>query len=533
MMEITSENYRDFCHKSFWEGLENVMWEGMEVPFETAKAVFLEVKKKYIPDVMNMALTLQQDGVRISRENAAKLSSKLEEEGNLMSQAEFARIFPLCGMAQMAVNGTEFTEAALRDMFSHAPKFRGRLPGVLPQMAAVCDRFGIDPELVFNKFNIQNYQRFSAIGLPKAEVIILATLLSPAEISAVGNNFEVASMVSSLLEESRGRGRIKNAYDAAAHFIAGHSTSDTELLRKVCKNPEKFDIKSETTIDGIKSMSTLSDAEKEVKKIEKAYKKPGFKLKDCKCLLKDKEITVGKYRAHILKGTDPRQTMLGYESMCCQHLGDAGETSMMYGLTNEHAGFWVLEDAKSGKLYAQGEVWEANGDTLVFDNIEFANDAELNQYLEPIGLYLVNSPYKNIAMGCGYNELVYGGAFKEAPNFTPSVTPHDIYVMSYEEDMWVADNKNEDEMCHIPSVEKAKEMLESGKATYYDYLYSDVDDNKGLVYLKENGRVAEYFGIKPEIQEEDPAKIRMAQYADRFKNLLTKQPKITEDIERS
>ena len=100
-------------------------------------------------------------------------------------------------------------------------------------------------------------------------------------------------------------------------------------------------------------------------------------------------------------------------------------------------------------------------------------------------------------MGCGYNGLSSEarGQLRRAPDVTPHVTPYDVYVLSYEDDAEVQPGKDEDVVLEIKSVEKAKKLLDEGVVTYYDYLYSDVDDNKGIVWLKENGIVEPYFGI--------------------------------------
>lgn len=54
---------------------------------------------------------------------------------------------------------------------------------------------------------------------------------------------------------------------------------------------------------------------------------------------------------------------------------------MIYGLANPDAGFFVIEDKTSGKILAQAEAWQtADGGKLVFDNIEFADDRQIDQF---------------------------------------------------------------------------------------------------------------------------------------------------------
>lgn len=97
------------------------------------------------------------------------------------------------------------------------------------------------------------------------------------------------------------------------------------------------------------------------------------------------EVELGRYRAYIMDGQDPRQVMLGYDTNCCQHLNGAGETAMMYGLANPDAGFFVIEDKETGKILAQAETWECapeyrsvrteeiNLQTVFNDDINLAN----------------------------------------------------------------------------------------------------------------------------------------------------------------
>ena len=537
MMEITNENYKSFCNDYSWEDvdIQAITWEGEEVPFESAKSVFLEVKKKHVPKAMEVVSALKDSGVIISRENARKLSKRIEEDGDLFSAQSFVQNFPLVGCADMATTGTQFTTDLLKEMFRTSPRFRGREPQILPQMSAVCDRFGVDPELVFEKFNIQNYRQLSALGLPKTDVIILGTLLSPAEISAVKVNFEIASMVSYFLEEGRSRGRVKNSYENAAHFVASHASSDANTLRRIEENPDKYTIDGKTSIDAIEAQTSSNiEAEKEIEKIEKAYKKSGFKFKNCVCNLKNTKAEDGSYVAYILDGQDKRQVMLGYDTFCCQHLGDAGESSMMHGLINEKAGFFVIENKNSGKIVAQAESWETeDGSTLVFDNIEFANDADIDNYKDVLGKWVLESSYKNIIMGCGYNTFA-SCDFETAGAITPPVTAYELYVMSYEEDAYAGEKG--DQYVNIPSEEEAQRMLDNGEITYFDYVYCDSE--RESMYLKKDDKVADYFGIPADIQAQaarrhafETPKIKAAsafvrKYADIFKELKTNDNRI-------
>ena len=78
---------------------------------------------------------------------------------------------------------------------------------------------------------------------------------------------------------------------------------------------------------------------------------------------------------------------------------------MMFGLVHSRAGFWVMEDTKTGKILAQAEAWldDQNESTLVFDNIEFADDKDVSNYRDAIGAWCEKCQYQNVIMGNGYN----------------------------------------------------------------------------------------------------------------------------------
>ena len=156
---------------------------------------------------------------------------------------------------------------------------------------------------------------------------------------------------------------------------------------------------------------------------------------------------------------------------------------MMHGLLNPKAGFWILTNKNSGKVLAQAEIWEENDNTIVFDNIEFANDADIGLYRRAIGKWLEESHYANAKMGAGYNQLIgQMDSIRSCDPVKPSVTPYEIYVISHEE---------ESEAPVFDSVKEAREALASGRVTYFDYVYCDSENR--AYWMKENGRVEPYF----------------------------------------
>ena len=141
----------------------------------------------------------------------------------------------------------------------------------------------------------------------------------------------------------------------AAKWIAAHPGSNRNVIKDIYAYKDFIQIDPDMTVDAVRGSISRCRAELEVQRVEKRY--DVFKLSACKCELPKVEVELGRYRAYIMDGQDPRQVMLGYDTGCCQHLDGAGETAMMYGLMNPNAGFFVIEDKVSGKILAQAETW--------------------------------------------------------------------------------------------------------------------------------------------------------------------------------
>lgn len=115
----------------------------------------------------------------------------------------------------------------------------------------------------------------------------------------------------------------------------------------------------------------------------------------------------GNMKMYMLPKDDYRNFTVGYDTNCCQHYGNAGESCVYKAVTDPFAGTVVIE--KNHKILAQAFVWTDEAkDTFVFDNMEFANDGQVASYMSIIAGYCEALPYKNIHMGMGYNTLGNG-----------------------------------------------------------------------------------------------------------------------------
>lgn len=122
--------------------------------------------------------------------------------------------------------------------------------------------------------------------------------------------------------------------------------------------------------------------------------------------LKGTSVRLGRETAGIMAWDDIRQFFLGDYTHCCQTFGEAGETSMLFGLYSKHSGFFSIE--RDEKVLAQAWVWEAKNDTLVLDNIELADCRDVEQFTNILYKWAESSPYRNIQLGLGYSDMTLG-----------------------------------------------------------------------------------------------------------------------------
>jgi len=108
---------------------------------------------------------------------------------------------------------------------------------------------------------------------------------------------------------------------------------------------------------------------------------------------------------YMLKPDDARNITVGYDTHCCQHLGGAGGTCMLDAISNPSSAITVIEDVKTQKIKAQAWTrYDSLSDTLVFDNMEFANDGEVQSFSPLITAWSMAMPEKNIHVGTGFNQ---------------------------------------------------------------------------------------------------------------------------------
>lgn len=141
--------------------------------------------------------------------------------------------------------------------------------------------------------------------------------------------------------------------------------------------------------------------------------KYGYKFADNEIAIRGRNIVCrqGNLTMHMLKPDDYRNFLVGYDTFCCQRWDDAGETCVYKYTTDPFAGCVVIE--RGDKIVAQGFVWtDELNDTFVFDNVELANDREVQQFSDLFAAYAQALPYANVHVGTGYNQGMNGWGMK-------------------------------------------------------------------------------------------------------------------------
>lgn len=134
-----------------------------------------------------------------------------------------------------------------------------------------------------------------------------------------------------------------------------------------------------------------------------------YKFEDNDLCIKGRNIEIidGDLHMYTLQADDYRNFTVGIDTHCCQAYSGAGE-SCVWKLTSEpYAGVIVIE--KKGQILAQGFVWtDESKDTIVFDNVEFADDRKVHTFNKIFSAWAKECPYSNVHVGTSYNENMQG-----------------------------------------------------------------------------------------------------------------------------
>ena len=410
---------------------------------------------------------------------------------------KFFAIYKIKGSLDLPGNYEYLELQNLKDMFKI--KNSGHYPKIIEAYALIAYNCKINNQHLVDKFNLKEVSYLLKKDIPWAETVLLTTFFDSnyTHKAAVSDNrYFCLNKLAKCLNRQEDLSEITKCIEFCK-WCFNHPKTNEENLKKIFSQIDNIDIQPDDKLCTILKQIDENEAEIEIKNIVSEYD-GDFDFEKCKFDLLYSEAQTSKYKSYIMEKDDKRMVMLGKYTCCCQHLGGAGESAMMHGLINPDAGFWVVED-NNGKIVAQAEIWEVDDKTLVFDNIEFADDRSIKDLQEIISKWVQNSKYENIIMGMGYNQL-NNLNLPKAPSQKPLLTALEVYIL---------DEDNE-----FKTVKDAQKALDKGKIDYDDYIYTDADEE--CVYLKinditcipESGKCTRSFlteQIKTKISKEIPS----------------------------
>lgn len=290
-------------------------------------------------------------------------------------------------------------------------KFHGRSPRVLSEyMEGTLASRGVDPstatreivEEIAGKFTQTNVSRVAKYRNPV--LLALSEKVSFANqkdnvLQAIGVNFHTSSL--------------KSLFDKGfPEWLDNHPNVKPEEVSKIysiLSQIRKIDIdeSAKDIIAKIELKKGYVDArlyeEKEI------YAAAGYKFANNEIAIRGRNIVAkqGNLTMRMLSADDYRNFIVGYDTHCCQHFGDAGESCVYKYTSDPFAACVVIE--RGDKVVAQGFVWtdEVN-DTFVFDNVELDNDRDVQQFSDLFAAYAEALPYANVHVGTGYNQGMNG-----------------------------------------------------------------------------------------------------------------------------
>ena len=422
-------------------------------------------------------------------ENTVRRGIDMAHRGEL---DQWAADYPVFGTMRFS-RAVEYSDKAekerLRQCFAIQKRTKGRVPEILDQLAMTARICGIPPERLAETFDIEYTKNLLGKIIPLVPATacrcyydrgICDMLIRKEKISVMA---EVISLYN--------KSGHQECYRCLMDFIRSHPDTRTADLQYAADHAEEIPMRAGTTLTQIRQHRTYMENLAEVTKIEAKYNAvvPEFRLSDYPCSIDPVSITYGGMTARVLDLSDDKDialaARLGELTNCCQRLDAAGETAMMHGFLNPDAGFWVIEDG-NGNIKAQAEIWKTNNGDLVFDNIEFANtDKEhltdrANRLRGIIAAWATESGYKNIIMGCGYNELGVD-SMEQAPIPELRLTPEEVFALQEGNDVYVS----------FRNMDDVHRYMQDAEYDPNDFVYTDADEQ--CVYIKKDGIVSDYL----------------------------------------
>ena len=476
-------------------GLQSLIYKGVNI------APFINIDG-YGVNTFDVIKTLVDYGIPLN-ENTVRRGIDTAHRGSL---AQWATDYPVFGemrlsLAAKSVDGK--TEEYLRRLFAAQKKTGCHVPKILDKLAITVCVCGIPPERLTETFDVRYTEALIRDRIPVVPAEACRCYYNRSTCDMLIRKGKISVMAEAVNLYNRSEHR--ECYRYLMDFICSHPDTKIEDLQYAVDHAEEIPMEAGTTLTQIRQHRTYMENLAEATKIEAKYGAvvPGFRLSDYPCNIEPVSITYDGMTARVLDLSGIRDvalaTRLGELTNCCQRLGKTGETAMMHGFLNPDAGFWVIE-GRNGEVKAQAEIWKTNNGNLVFDNIEFANtDREhlsdrADRLRGVIAAWAMESGYKNIVMGCGYNEL--GSAtMKQAPIPKLYLTPEEVYALQ----------KGNDAGVSFGNMDDVYRYMQTEKYRPGDFVYTDADEQ--CVYIKKDGIVSDYLmqGYDCTLAEKYPA----------------------------
>lgn len=431
--------------------------------------------------------------VLVSKLCNAEHSGKLEQ-----TAAQIKKDFQAIGFYNIKNSVDAKAKEQLTALFRLDKRSRGVVPKIIDALTIASTELDIAPEDIVKSFEEKKF-RDAVMAMRSCNK---GNRFCDVEATLFAMNFDVNTVKNVILENphkdyasvllcescQKNDEHLKDL----AKWVAFHPDVSQNLVKDIVKYKNSITIDASDNVDAVRAQISRRRALLEIQEIEKSY--PDFKFADCKCTLPTTEVELGDYRAYIMDAKDPRQVMIGYDTNCCQHLRGAGETAMIYGLANPDAGFFVIEDKTSGKILAQAEAWQtADGGKLVFDNIEFADDRQIDQFAPVLAKWCEEAPYPDVLMGNGYNEMVNDN-IRQFAGMTPPLTGDLLVILDNDNIVGFLNSEYEEK---YPNLCDLYEAIAAGEVNAKEDLleeiapYTDADESCSV--LKYNNSVELYF----------------------------------------
>ena len=419
------------------------------------------------------------------------LTSKLCKAAHnrkLVSTAKkIAKDFKTIGFYDISSTIDKIAKEKITEMFENNNASHGVVPKIIDALTIASTTLCIPPEQIVKSFEDKKF-RDAIITMRTnhqgnhffdVEAALFAMTFDSNTVKDVIINNPYKDYASVLLCDAY-KNRNKQTLNLAK-WIVYHPTVNQKIVTSILKYKSGITLDPHDNVDTVKAQISKGKAMLEISQIENEYE--GFHFNECKCNLPKVEVELGKYKAYILDEQDPRQTTIGYDTDCCQHLDGAGETAMMYGLANPDAGFFVIEDKETGKILAQAETWKTEDtQSLVFDNIEFADDRQISQFAPILAKWCEEIPYNKVLMGNGYNKMT-NQDIRKVKGIDPPMTK-ELYDLFDGDDPYT----DADKSC---SVLKANGKVEPYFAEAYDSYMKDHPKEKPVVKKETTKSVSE------------------------------------------